>query len=330
MRNQKFYKFVPWIMSFILVLNWWIFLAPSSVGGPLTLAIGKGKSMEPLLLDGDLLISREQNTYQIGDLILYIRNKGLVIHRIESGNSSTGWKTKGDNKSVEDPWLVTSDQIVGKYVYSISNGGRYASAVSDNPFKFASAIALVTLLTQIPLKRKRYSGILRNSLSNAAKEPRRVGIPGKEYVLLIVSTGSLLIAGCVTLLMLGINRLQTTLGQLMSAATFFCLITSALFIYRLYDGFGVQEPGKSMYALSGRLYLVKGFPQESDFAIRVNSAIELRKIAEKYRLPILHTIDPITSRHTFLVITEKKGMYLWKPPVHSVSRGSSIFEELNK
>ena len=88
--------------------------------------------------------------------------------------------------------------------------------------------------------------------------------------------------------------------------------TSLYLIYRLYDGRGVVEPSKSMYALSGRLRIVEDFPDVGELQ-PVGSAVALRGIAEKYRLPVLHRIDAATGLHEFLLVTAKDGSYGWSP-----------------
>lgn len=322
------------LILFVLFFAWFIHLAPRIIGGPATYVFVSGKSMQPLLVDGDIAVAKELPEYQVGDLVVFIvqrgEQEGYVIHRIHSGSANDGWKTKGDNNNYVDSWLVTNDAILGKYAFSISGFSTAVTWVKFNPLQFATIISLFVLFSYAPIKPKRLPERIKQILPIATKEPRRDGRSNTEYLILFSSSiATLISAGSVTSYYFQ-NLLFTKFGIALIIGLILTLTFTILFIYRLYDGFGVQEPSKSMYALSGRLYLVNDFPIEAETAVKVKNAIELRKIAEKYRLPILHKIDQSTGRHSFLLITAKKGSFIWKPPIHSVSRGASFFEDSKK
>ncbi|MBQ8806346.1 MAG: signal peptidase I [Bacteroidaceae bacterium] len=73
-------------------------------------------SMEPAIYTGNVLLVKEMDDYQIGDIIVYVRDDGMsIVHRIVSVDFG-GYKTKGDNNAEEDEWTVRTDQVVGKVI----------------------------------------------------------------------------------------------------------------------------------------------------------------------------------------------------------------------
>lgn len=83
-------------------------------------------SMEPEIKTGDMIITKECNNYEIGDVIAF-KNTGLVTaHRIVEKSSENGeelFKTKGDNNNTVDRELVRKEQIRGKTINTIPKVG---------------------------------------------------------------------------------------------------------------------------------------------------------------------------------------------------------------
>jgi signal peptidase len=102
------------------VVAWALFLRPHVLGGPATYLIVSGRSMEPTLHAGDLVVAIRQGTYRRGDVIAYHIPKSqagagaLVIHRIVGGSSRDGYVTRGDNRSFRDPWRPKPAGVAGK------------------------------------------------------------------------------------------------------------------------------------------------------------------------------------------------------------------------
>jgi hypothetical protein len=70
--------------------------------------------MEPTLRTDDLVITRKQAAYRLGDVVAFRASGGMVIHRIVGGNGNDGYDLKGDNNSWIDEWHPTGPEIVGK------------------------------------------------------------------------------------------------------------------------------------------------------------------------------------------------------------------------
>jgi signal peptidase len=102
-----------------LALAWAVFLRPQALGGPAAYVIVSGKSMEPTLKNGDLVVALERSSYRVGDVVAYRVPKGeegagaLVIHRITGGSADQGYVLRGDNRQGEDLWRPKPGDVAG-------------------------------------------------------------------------------------------------------------------------------------------------------------------------------------------------------------------------
>ena len=96
--------------------------APVLRGEPSRVIIVAGRSMEPTLHDGDVVLVWPQGSYRRGEITPYVVRPGepdegtLVIHRIVDGDAVGGFVMKGDNNSSPDLWLPRPRDIVGRKV----------------------------------------------------------------------------------------------------------------------------------------------------------------------------------------------------------------------
>jgi len=78
-----------------------------------------GPSMNPILKSGDRLSVTPYNGKEVGrgDVIAFLPSGGdsKIIHRVVSVGSK-GIRTRGDNSSHVDPWILRHDQILGRVV----------------------------------------------------------------------------------------------------------------------------------------------------------------------------------------------------------------------
>ena len=86
-----------------------------------------GPSMRPLLKPGDILqvISYDQQRIRRGDVVVFLPpgSPAKIIHRVVSAGSR-GIKTRGDNCSRVDQWLLSPDRILGRVVYKLKGRRR--------------------------------------------------------------------------------------------------------------------------------------------------------------------------------------------------------------
>jgi len=111
-------------LVFLAVLTaaagWFVVLRPQIVGGPAAYVLVSGKSMEPSLAPGSLVIALRQDEYRVGDVVAYRVPSGnpasglLVIHRIVGGSAQDGYVMQGDNAAGSDIWRPMQADIVGR------------------------------------------------------------------------------------------------------------------------------------------------------------------------------------------------------------------------
>ena len=117
------------LVSFSLVVAWFVLLRPVALGGPAAYEIVSGHSMEPLLHTGDLVITKGASTYAVGDLIAFHVPAGqtgagsVVIHRIVGGDGASGFVVKGDNKATPDTWQPKASDVIGRSWIALPGSG---------------------------------------------------------------------------------------------------------------------------------------------------------------------------------------------------------------
>jgi signal peptidase I len=158
----------PWLralnigLSLVLAVFWWNLYRPQLIGGPAAYAIVSGKSMESTLDDGDLVITREHDSYHIGEVIAYqvppgFGQSGLrVVHRIIGGSAATGYITKGDNRATADPWRLMHRDVIGGVALRIPVAGSLFGILRDPPV-FAWFLGSIVLTSLWALDRRRRS-----------------------------------------------------------------------------------------------------------------------------------------------------------------------------
>jgi signal peptidase len=88
-----------------------------------SLVIIKSGSMEPTIKTGSVIVSKQLDQYQKGDIITF-RDMGntIITHRITEvieNNDLTQFKTKGDDNDSEDMLLANKNSVLGKTIFSI-------------------------------------------------------------------------------------------------------------------------------------------------------------------------------------------------------------------
>lgn len=99
-------------------------LLPTQLGGSTSVVKASGRSMEPAIHAGDLVVLRREGDYQLGDVVAYQSRTlhEMVLHRVveESGGSYT---TRGDNNAWLDPDHPAHHEISGRQWLLIPHGG---------------------------------------------------------------------------------------------------------------------------------------------------------------------------------------------------------------
>lgn len=132
-----------------LFVAWLLLLRPGFLGGPAEYVTIVGASMEPTYAAGDLLVTREQETYYIGDVIAFVPSRSVVTHRIVGGSPEEGFITQGDNNQQPDFWRPTPENILGKVWLCVPHAGSVLWFFQKNPLYLgllAGALTVFALL----------------------------------------------------------------------------------------------------------------------------------------------------------------------------------------
>ena len=130
-----------------LIGVWALFFRPQMLGGPISNIAVSGNSMLPTYQSGDFLIVKEEDSYAVGDIVVYaipaddVGAGRRVVHRIVGGDE-TGFEMRGDNNPNLDPWRPTQDQIVGQVWFRIPSLAALLSHLR-NPTFLAITIGFV-------------------------------------------------------------------------------------------------------------------------------------------------------------------------------------------
>lgn len=100
----------------------------NSIGELFIRRVGYTRSMEPIMFGGNKLIALEVKNKDLinpGDIIGFRIEDGIIMHRVVTKEYEWNetelifepfFRTKGDNLSRIDPWIVKSDDIIGVVV----------------------------------------------------------------------------------------------------------------------------------------------------------------------------------------------------------------------
>lgn len=118
----------------------------------------EGGSMRPTLDLGDVIEVNPERTPAVNDVITFVHDNTRTTHRVvrawdavnPSGERRKLFVTRGDANPVDDPWVVTDQQVIGVMVPK-SFAATTAAALEQHTSFFALLFApllLVTLFTE--------------------------------------------------------------------------------------------------------------------------------------------------------------------------------------
>lgn len=116
-------KRIIYIILIAVIIPLSIYLWPTVLGGDSGFLIVQGKSMLPNILPGSLVIIKNQQSYQIEDIVSFtVREQGFqrtIVHRIIGEDDNGRFIIKGDNNPRKDPGVHTNKDINGKVVFVV-------------------------------------------------------------------------------------------------------------------------------------------------------------------------------------------------------------------
>ncbi len=313
----------------LIALAWWLTMAPTQLGGPVTIAVVSGVSMQPTLNDGDLVLAYRQPSYAIGDTVIFDKLGGIVIHEIYAEvapaagpvNAVDGpiFKTRGINNQNPDSWRVHPSDIRGKWVFTLAGAGKLVIAFVSNPLLAGSVATALAAFVLLPRPRRRPSARLAELLAHSATERRRIKQSlAIEFTWLAIMALATFLASALLLV-----RHVPLWPQLGLSLVALLVAVGLLAWFWLYFGSGANlpEPNRSIAMLGPVLYRI-------DASITVDarpvaSAKELSSIRDRTGLPVLHQIvnlrndenaGMISATHKFFVVTAKEA-FSWSVDV---------------
>jgi signal peptidase I len=140
--------------------------------GQAAVVITHGISMNPVYYEGDLVVVARAPTYQVGDIAAYdFPDKDEVaLHRIIDGDSSA-FVLQGDNNESVDPIQPSGEEIVGRAVLHIPQGGVWLRTLTSPPVLGVLAFGLITAggaATTRKQRKRRKAAMAEHSSSSSA------------------------------------------------------------------------------------------------------------------------------------------------------------------
>lgn len=288
---------------FAIISTWYVTLGPSPIGGPVTYAVVSGTSMEPQLHTGDLVLTRKQPSYKVGDTVLITVMGGYVVHNI-IWQSETELRTKGINNEFDDSWTIPATSILGKQELILPGFGNFLIYLRDNPLSLGVGASLLAVVLLSEPRRRKQSERLVSILQKAERE-----IPITRPNLINPILTGLFLLSAISLLSTGVLLANRTSFYPRLALSLLGVIVSVIafeVIGRwLLQGRDLTEPYRTLEIFRKRLYQIDQKVEIPGQTAPVNSADELLKLAELGHTPILHLVLEDGMRHQFFVITDE-------------------------
>ena len=129
----------------LLMAALWATFAPAQAGGQVTYVIVAGASMNPALRRGDLVIARQAEDYQVGDIVAYRHPTiGPVIHRILAEQEGA-FTLKGDANAWVNSYQPMAADMLGKAWIRLPGVGRMLTWLRQ-PLGLGVVALLISLL----------------------------------------------------------------------------------------------------------------------------------------------------------------------------------------
>lgn len=301
-----------WALRFAAItflgFAWWILLAPNQLGGPVTLAVVEGSSMQPLYQSGDLVVAYRESTYGVGDNIIYERFGGFVIHKIVTVNADKSFATKGINNKYPDTWKVPPANILGKQAIVLPGAGAVIQNVLTNPITAGTFSLLVAALVMLPTRRSRLYGDAKQLATHESTE--KIRFRGRRtFLFWLLAAIFVVLLGIFSFFIMSNVMFWPRIGISLIGLTVFGALLFAYSLY-LFDGVGLQEPVRSLVVLGPTLLKISESQKLIHPIVVVSSAKNLRKVKEKLKTIVIHQVDA-SGHHNFYVSGHGEN-YLYK------------------
>ena len=190
MLNKRTTDVLRWLAVLCGLVALWSIAGPAQIGGPVSIAVTRGVSMEPVFSSGDLVLVRETNRVSTGDIILYRSEQTGqdVLHRVIAV-SGDQYVVKGDNNGWVDEDRPTLADITGVYWGHMPGAGEWlsklkspvASAAFGGVFLVLFGISLPPARAQDAVADRRCTDGRAPRSTCPRRRPRGVGVPPARH-----------------------------------------------------------------------------------------------------------------------------------------------------
>jgi signal peptidase I len=129
------------LVAGVSVVAAWVTFAPADLGGGGRVGVVAGKSMEPALRSGDLIVVRP-GAYAVGEVVAYRSGSRLVVHRVVATDGGR-LVLQGDANDDFDAVRPRPDQVLGEVRLRVPRAGIVFGRLHEH--RAAVVIAAVLL-----------------------------------------------------------------------------------------------------------------------------------------------------------------------------------------
>lgn len=139
-------------------LGFYLFNAQKLAGNTMPMPFGVGAavvlsgSMEPTLSVNDLVIVKEQESYQVNDIIVYQEKNHMVIHRVIRVEDEV-LQTQGDANNVSDE-PISLVSVKGKMIVQVPGVGAVVRLIKT-PIGFFALFAAAICLLELSFRKEK-------------------------------------------------------------------------------------------------------------------------------------------------------------------------------
>jgi len=169
------------VLGIILGVNAYLANAKGLAGNQMPMPFGFGAavvlsgSMEPELRVDDVIVVREADSYEVGDIVVYQKGSTLIVHRIIAKDGETA-VTQGDANNVADA-PIAIQAIKGKVTARIPGLGVAVKALKT-PVGILTVLIAAFALTELSFRREKDKDA--EELEAIKEEIRRLRAEQKE------------------------------------------------------------------------------------------------------------------------------------------------------
>jgi signal peptidase len=177
----------------IIAVAFFVWLRPLALGGPASYIVVNGISMEPTLYTGDLAVLQRQAGYAQGDIVGFLVDNRVVIHRIIGGSAEAGYVMQGDNKPAPDMWQPRPPEILGRMRFHIPKAGQWLANLRQPHLLLG--LGLAAILSWDEVKKAKTRRHIRHFQARARQSVAALQPSGGWLELLAVIAGLTLVLG---------------------------------------------------------------------------------------------------------------------------------------